>query len=547
MLYAFVRRCVGGLAVAALSLWLVGSFPVAASAQENPPSARAGEAAVLAALAVTTEVDFQDVPLGDAIAFLEERHGIEIEIDATAVDEAGASMDGPASLSVRGISLRSALSLLLRPHGLTWIIRHDVLTITSQDVADNNLYTEVYPINDLLTANEEHSFIADDLIGVLWDIVYPSSWDEVGGPGSAAHVPSGLAISQTRPVHEEIALLLANLRRVTAGEAPRNETDPAAEAILAALAVETEVVYDDVPLEDLLTDLTEKHGLQVVLDRTAIDEAGAAADTPVTVAVRGVTLRNALDLVLHAHGLTWIIQDEVLVLTSEDAADNTLSIKVYPVADILAKGFEGAYGIDELRDTIQSIVCPQSWDEVGGPGGIPNYSGALIVNQVLEVHEEIEQLLVRLRELPAEEFSQQASLRLKVYTLAGADPGELAGMIRQTIDWHSWQGQGLAGEGIIEAVRALPPPTPAPKGATAVEELADKSATDAAAPPTELPQFGGVMPTAVLERPVSGWLLVQQSRKNHERIEALLRRMGVLHQTVTHYQEFEANCFPTDE
>ena len=89
---------------------IAGAAAQEAPAQEERVHARAGEETVLAALAAATEVDFEETPLSEAIAFLEERHGIEIEVDAVAVEEAGATIDSPASLAVRGISLRSALN-----------------------------------------------------------------------------------------------------------------------------------------------------------------------------------------------------------------------------------------------------------------------------------------------------------------------------------------------------------------------------------------------------------------------------------------------------
>lgn len=533
MSHCIDRGVAGWIAVCGTLALLAGGQTAAiaqeaAGQEEAPARARAGEAAVLAALAEPTEVDFQDVPLDEAIDLLAERHGIEIEVNAAAVEEAGATIDSPANLAVRDISLRSALNLLLAPHGLTWTIEHDLLTVTSREAADFALTTRVYPIGDLLTASTQESFDANNLIELLWRSVTPQSWDEVGGAGSISHVPSGLVISQTLDAHEEIARLLADLQRVAAGQPPENAGDPAAAAILAALETEVEAVFGDVPLEDLILHLAEEHGLQVEFDRSAIEEAGATSDTPVSVEVRGVSLRNGLELILDQHGLTWIVRDEVLTITSKEAADQILRTKVYPVADIVAKGFEGSYGVDDLSAMVQSIVAPQSWAEVGGPGDIPTYPGALVVRQTQPMHEEVEALLAKLRELPAEEFPQQASTRLKVYTVAGADPEELAAMLRQTIDVPSWAQHRQGGEGTIQAVRALPPSAKEKDPST--EELAGKTDPATDSRPTELPQFGGMALPTSSNPPFSGWLLVQQSRKNHERIESLLRQMGVLHQ-----------------
>jgi hypothetical protein len=308
---------------------------------------------------------------------------------------------------------------------------------------------------------------------------------------------------------------------------------------MAALAVDAEASYVDVPLEDVIGQLAERHGLQVMFARGAIEEAGATIDYPHSVEVRGVSLRNLLELVLDQHGLTWIIRDEVLVVTSKEAADNMLRNRVYPVADILAKGFEGSYGVDDLSDMIQSIVAPQSWDEVGGPGSVPTYPGALVVRQTQPVHEEIERLLAMLRELPAEEFWQAST---RVYTIAGVDPDVLAVMLRKRIDAGSWLGSAQHGKGTIEVVHALAPWNAGPNAPRPSEELAESPETGEEPESAELPQFGGSASPAVVEPPRSGWLLIRQSKRNHERIEQLLRQMNVL----TSFAFTNASTFPID-
>ena len=56
----------------------------------------------------------------------------------------------------------------------------------------------------------------DSLIDLITTTVTPQTWDEVGGPGSIPPFPTNLSlvISQTQDVHEEIADLLEQLRRL---------------------------------------------------------------------------------------------------------------------------------------------------------------------------------------------------------------------------------------------------------------------------------------------------------------------------------------------
>ena len=56
----------------------------------------------------------------------------------------------------------------------------------------------------------------DSLIDLITSTVKPTSWDEVGGPGSIHPFPTNLSlvVSQTQEVHEEIVDLLEQLRRL---------------------------------------------------------------------------------------------------------------------------------------------------------------------------------------------------------------------------------------------------------------------------------------------------------------------------------------------
>ena len=56
----------------------------------------------------------------------------------------------------------------------------------------------------------------DSLIELITSTIQPTTWDEVGGPGSIAEFATNLSlvISQTQEVHEQIADLLEQLRRL---------------------------------------------------------------------------------------------------------------------------------------------------------------------------------------------------------------------------------------------------------------------------------------------------------------------------------------------
>lgn len=108
------------------------------------------EQKIFAALEDDTRLEFIETPLNSVIDFLKDQHDINIEIDTKALDEIGIGSDSPITRNLRGISLRSALRLMLKDLDLTYVVRDEVLLITTQEEAESKLVTKVYPVGDLV-------------------------------------------------------------------------------------------------------------------------------------------------------------------------------------------------------------------------------------------------------------------------------------------------------------------------------------------------------------------------------------------------------------
>ena len=111
-----------------------------------------------------------------------------------------------------------------------------------------------------------------------------------------------------------------------------------------ALKSPTEVVFVEATLQEVIDFLKEKHKIEIKIDTKDLQEAGIGTDTPVTVDLKGISLRSALRLMLKDLGLTYLIKDEVLRITTPEVADNELSTKVYPVADLVLPIPQGGMG-----------------------------------------------------------------------------------------------------------------------------------------------------------------------------------------------------------
>jgi hypothetical protein len=260
--------------------------PVTAKAKPQPAGVkvvagplRAGEQAILKAMEEPTAMEFVETPLTDVVAFLESKHHIPFQIDKKALDDVGIGSDTPITCTISGVSLRSALELILRPLSLAWTVKSDVLLITTPEEEDSHLVTKTYDVGDLLVPTADFPYRGrslptidpdgtssfdvqgtlpavygmggmgggekpgdvkgaagggamfnmapyatsprysiesapdfDSLIDMITSTVAPTSWDQVGGPGSIAPFGRLLVVSQKLGVHRQVESLLADIR-----------------------------------------------------------------------------------------------------------------------------------------------------------------------------------------------------------------------------------------------------------------------------------------------------------------------------------------------
>jgi type II secretory pathway component GspD/PulD (secretin) len=95
-------------------------------------------------------LSFSDAPLRNVIRDLRLDQNLNIYIDDRALDEAGISLDRPVTVQLDQVSLKSVLNMLLRPLHLTYVIKDEVLQITTEDNAKGKLRRAVYQVADLV-------------------------------------------------------------------------------------------------------------------------------------------------------------------------------------------------------------------------------------------------------------------------------------------------------------------------------------------------------------------------------------------------------------
>ncbi len=163
-------------------------------------------------------------------------------------------------------------------------------------------------------------------------------------------------------------------------------------AIDRELQRNTEVDFHDMPLSEVAAYLQDAHHIPIVIDRSALVEMGMTGDEPITAKLQNITLRSVLNLLLRDLKLTYLVKDEVLMITSPERADAFLEARVY------AFPRQSPAQMDALVKLIREMD-PESWSDSGGPGYIGVYGHGLLVRQTQKVHEQIHQVLHQLQYL----------------------------------------------------------------------------------------------------------------------------------------------------
>lgn len=428
------------------------------SAGENrkttpPPSAAPADwrTNIESALEKTLSVDFDERPLKEVVEYLRAQTGAVMFADVHAMDDVGLSYDVPVSAKLSDIPLRSVLRHILHDFHLTWTVRDGVLLITTPEEAEWCMETEMYDVLDLIklhdrAAPDEYDY--DSIISLVTATVEPTTWDTVGGAGSIEAFRGGVVITQTQDVLDQVSDMLAMLRKakeIAEGHTDKTPPtvcvdfyadDPAVVKIERALEGSLTFEFAETPLLDVAAFIAAKCEINVVLDRRALDDVGIGEDVPVTYSAKDMRVRHALRHMLRNFELTSLCRDHALLITTPEEAECILATRVYPVADLLGE-MQGTdiFGYpqrmashDDVIDMLTSVVAPQTWDEVGGPGSIEScgHIDVFVVSQTPDVHEQIAGLLGKVRQhlakcddspLAAEGTGKDGATRLVVYSV----------------------------------------------------------------------------------------------------------------------------------
>jgi hypothetical protein len=250
-------------ALMAAALGLSAALPLSFPATAFAGTASSNHAQRSAFGQILPEVKFDNVALKDALEFIRDVSSANIHVNWRAIEIAGVSQDTNVNMHLRNVTLRKTLDLLLSEAGggtaLTYYVDQGVIEVTTKELADREMLTQVYPVQDLVveipdftnapnvgllatqsnnssgqtpgsgstgsstglggsggsslfnqnsSTNSEKTKTREergqDLVGLIRDTVYPEIWRENGGPASIRYWNGYLVVTAPRSVQEAI-------------------------------------------------------------------------------------------------------------------------------------------------------------------------------------------------------------------------------------------------------------------------------------------------------------------------------------------------------
>jgi hypothetical protein len=342
-------------------------------------------------------VDWFQTPLNECLADLAAQIGCDmLLLDDYLLELHDADLKAPITLRLTGVSARSVLDLLLGSYSPRYHVKDRRLRISTDDAWYDLAITRAYRWHELprfAAQYPRHAWI--DLIETH---VSPADWDNVGGPAMIDTFPAGLLVTHSQDGHRDLERFLTGLRRLEQaqqGDPIDDALSPRAARLLAALDEPASISADAQPLDELLEELSRKHGFagQVLFDAWNNPEPSVPSDSPVTLRVEGVSLRSALALALNQFALQAVIDDDLLlILPAEDEYlhDET---RFYPLAGATADELQA------LADCLTGSFGRSRWSDTDESGRNNVVPGGLVISQTPVLHDHVRHLWHQLQPL----------------------------------------------------------------------------------------------------------------------------------------------------
>lgn len=183
--------------------WLRAELPAAKVSFEI-------EAKIRQSLATKVDADYRGQPLNQVLVSFGDACDIPIWINSRELERFGIDVDAQVDLELPvKVTLRSALRLMLKPLELTYIVRNEVLEITSIQDAESDPQNKFYDLAYVtrVLGEEDPALIT----ALIQECVVPDTWSANEGPSSINVIGHTMVVSAPQPIHEKIVELLSKL------------------------------------------------------------------------------------------------------------------------------------------------------------------------------------------------------------------------------------------------------------------------------------------------------------------------------------------------
>jgi general secretion pathway protein D len=184
---------------------------------------------VLTALRAPIEIDKANTPLSQVLKTISEAIKQPIMLDKQTMTDAGIDQSTPTSVQPgTTVTARTALRMALANHGLTYVIKDNVIQVVTRDKASSMMETRVYYIGDLVTPlgggfigqpgrfsapiadPEQVKKNVDSLIKQIRESVDPASWKGGGSDGKGEITYHSASMALIVKASAEVHGMMAN-------------------------------------------------------------------------------------------------------------------------------------------------------------------------------------------------------------------------------------------------------------------------------------------------------------------------------------------------
>ncbi|HAH44282.1 hypothetical protein [Gimesia sp.] len=189
------------------------------------------------------------------------------------------------------------------------------------------------------------------------------------------------------------------------------------ELIDSMLKRDTDANFPKVPLYETIVYFSELHTIPILLQDKYLEEVGVTREEMIDVNFKDQSLQNVLDYILEPLDLTYVVDKEMVLVTTKERAARMFKTRVYPVGDLCRSSPDGYSALEMvIRNARIGEWKPQTINQLppgygttgkdpwvdtfqskGGTISVHEPSKSLVISQTYHAHEAILKLLQDLR------------------------------------------------------------------------------------------------------------------------------------------------------